>query len=147
MTPKLRRTHRLIWWGILPLLALAFWASITAAPRSFPQAELYREQPAALPQLIRSHDTPAFGFALRRAESTEAQQLEILLKTPLPGPGTAVYQWIDRDTPQARRQFLGYLGQRGSYRFPIGTSIPAGTDITLELFDLIQREQILLVSW
>ena len=73
MTPKLRRTHRLIWWGILPLLALAFWASITAAPRSFPQSELYRDQPAALPQLIRSHDTPAFGFALRRAESTEAR--------------------------------------------------------------------------
>ncbi len=146
MTPSLRNTHRFLWFLLPPVFALAFWAAISASPKAFEQAELYENNTPALPQLLRSHDTSDFIFNLRTGPRKN-QQVEIVLKKPLIQPGALVYQLLKDSTGQEQQQFLGHLGTSGVYRFPTTPEVSTETSISLEIFDIIREERLLLAEW
>lgn len=129
MTPELRQRHRRVWqlWAIL--LPIGFVSAILVLPQKVTQATLVENTATPLSKIIQTKETDWLTANIRSSDS-DNKQLEIVLKKPLNVPSTQIF-W--------QNTFLGNLGAKGTYRFPLDSLQTANPPYTLEIIDPIHK--------
>ncbi len=120
MTTNLRKIHRYLWIIIALMLVPLMSLAVVNIP-SFPfDIQLINEHQIPEKFLIKEFDQQHLKINLRGAEENQIQQIEIIIKTPLKSANASVYTWNQKENQKG--SFLGELGSRGIYRFPISSS-------------------------
>jgi hypothetical protein len=129
MTPELRQRHRFIWrlWAVL--LPIGFVSAILVLPQKATQTSRLDSTEAALPKVMQTRQTDWLTANIRSSDK-DALQLEIILKQPLDIPAARLF-W--------QNTFVGNLGAKGTYRFPMDSLQTTNPPFTLEIRDPINQ--------
>ena len=113
MTPKLRRSHQIIWLMLAVALPVGFGTALLQREQPLTQEPVGQRLPAPLPNQLRLVDDPAMTLTLRQATDSTTQ-LEFRVKKALDVPSAVV-----RVQHQGGWQAVGLLNAPGLYRFAL----------------------------
>jgi hypothetical protein len=137
MNSSLRKSHIRIWVIAAVIMPIFIILSIIGRP-DFPinQAGYNPTSIQALPNIIKPLETNKLKINLRAKEKTIGQ-LEIFVKEPLKSASTTIYYLENK----GKGRFIGSIGSKGLYRFPIDKSIRG-----IVLYDPIKKRDIQLIE-
>lgn len=142
MILSLQKAHRLIWLILSILLPFGFAMALLSMPTEITSLQDIGQSPTteALIDIVQYHENTDFAVHLRQDSSAKKQQLEIIVKEELTSPSTLVYLVTSQDTTDlGENSFLGTLGSKGTYHFPIDKQSEEQS-ITVKLYDPIHEK-------
>ncbi|GAA4415528.1 hypothetical protein GCM10023187_46090 [Nibrella viscosa] len=142
MISQLRKRHVAVWTTLAIALPVGFLTAYQRIPATVSDQSLPDSQPSALPEVVAMAETPALQL-VRRANASDGQQLEVIVRQPLTTASALVY-WSDGPigNEAAGKTLLGRLGPRGTYRFAVPDASADEPAWTISLYDGIKSRPI-----
>ena len=136
MTSGLRKSHIIIWIGILVFIPVLIVLSITNIPAD-PIQEGIQEKRTVEGTVLKSSENDYSVFALK--ETSSGYVIEINLIKPLKSSSSTVYE-LGPDNN--RGSFIGQLETTGNYVFPSHKELKG-----IILFDMIKETEITKIQF
>ena len=95
----------------------------------------------ALSKIVASAQNENVLINLRADRQNQQYQIEVIVLKPMATPSPSLFYDPGMDTAPLAQHFIGTLGPRGLYRFPIRRDHGEG-NLHLVVFDVIKKEPI-----
>jgi len=141
MVKSLRKRHLQIWTALLVMFPIIIIYGRLAIPVPVKNKLLQPASTEALPLILRTIDKDDYVVHVRSSSDTSHLQLEWINKTALTFPTAVIYQLDESSKDGDKKQLVGRIEARGTYRFAlVKGEVPLKPSFLL--YDFIHQKNI-----